>query len=132
MTTNNTALHKYPVLLALLLTVLLCVVPISCRAQYRELSLSHPAISQNMKDYYRVKSIAVAQGKFFEAKLLQCVKIKAHERTYYHYWVIVAPKTEMSLYSFNVFFMPPSGLFKYFLVDHPNASNEMMKGSVRI
>ena len=131
MTTNKTALHKCLALMAVLLPVsLLCAVAISCHVQYRELSVSNPAISQNLKDYYGAKSIAFAQGKFFEAKLLQCVKVKAHECTYYHYWVVVAPKTEMPLYSLNIFFLPPPKLSSYFLDDHPKASNEMMKGSV--
>jgi hypothetical protein len=102
----------------------------ACGKFYSKLSPSHPRINQNMKDYYEVKSISSAQGQDFEAKLLQCVKLKSHNTTYYHYRVVVAPRTEMPLQSFNVFFLPPQGLAQYFLIDHPFASNEMMKGSV--
>jgi len=113
----------------LVLLFLLMAMQLSCGKAYPALSPAHPRLNQNMKDYYAAKEIAFAKGDHFEAKLLQCVKVKAFRKTYYHYWVVVAPRTEMPLTSFNMCFLPPPKLSRYFLFDHPFASNEMMKGS---
>jgi hypothetical protein len=117
-------------LVLLLSIVSLCSLGLACRTVYPQLSSKDPRINQNMNDYYAADAIATVQGNCFEAKMLQCVKLKTHGYTFYHYRVVIAPRTEMPLQSLNIFFLPPKALSKYFLVDHPWASNEMMKGSV--
>ena len=100
-----------------------------CIIHYPELSPENPDINRNMKDYYDAEAVAFVEGEYFEAKLLQCVKLKANDTTYYYYRVVIAPRTTMPLLFLNMFFLPPPELSDYFLVDHPFASNEMMKGS---
>jgi len=111
--------NKLTIFLLIKLVLALMLIPLSsvqmaCGTAYSELSPEDPRINQGMKDYYEAKAIAFAQGKYFEAKLLQCVKLKVHNTTYYHYGVIIAPRSGMPLYSFSMIFLPPPELLKYF------------------
>jgi hypothetical protein len=104
----------------------------ACAKAYGLLSPGHPEINQNMKDYYAAEAIATAQGEFFEAKLLQCIKIKAANATLYHYRVVIAPRTERPLRKLNAWFLPPPALSQYFVKDyshtHQPYHNLLMKG----
>jgi hypothetical protein len=121
-----TVMKRSFIIFIIIATIASCAV---CTKAYELLSPDHPEINQNMKDYYAAEAIATAQGEFFEAKLLQCIKLKAFDTTYYHYWVVIAPRTDLPLNLLNVSFLPPPTLSQYFLKDYPHASNELMQGS---
>lgn len=104
--------------LCFLIISLSCLLICSCnkgvKEEYPCIDWNSTELNETMINYHNTDSCGFTQGKYFEAKLLECYKIKHDQSTFYYYNLVIAPRTIMPIANIKVAMNPAPLLADYF------------------